>query len=164
MINDNFDIIALNGLTGECLTTDDLPELPDADDCTQRLKENPMELGLVSEEIESIRLGVLGSSLRPYQPSRTDIGGIMTVDPILILPCSTPEFERGLWAAVMEAPGCDWDETEKEYLRRNEGIRESLADWAEFMKFSHAWTKTNAEFIRLYATKTLTFGVKENDP
>lgn len=51
----NFDIIAFNGLTGECLTTEDLPEIPDADDSTQRLKENPQELGLLPEEIESIR-------------------------------------------------------------------------------------------------------------
>jgi hypothetical protein len=31
MTNDNFEILALNGLTGECLTTDNLPEIPDLD-------------------------------------------------------------------------------------------------------------------------------------
>lgn len=29
MTNDNFEIIAFNGLTGECLTSGDLPEIPD---------------------------------------------------------------------------------------------------------------------------------------
>ena len=37
-MNDNFEIIALNGLTGECLTTDELPELPDAEDLTPDLE------------------------------------------------------------------------------------------------------------------------------
>jgi hypothetical protein len=98
--DDDFEIIAFNGLTGECLTTDD-------------------------------------------------------VDPILILPTSTPDFERGIWEAVLEAPGRDWDETEKEYLRRNDGIRKTLADWAEFMKFSHCWTNANVEFIKPYLTEQI---------
>jgi hypothetical protein len=91
MTNDDFDIIAFNGVTGECLTTDD-------------------------------------------------------VDPILILPCATPEFERGIWAAVIDSKR-DWDDTEKEYLRRNDGIRESLADWARFMG-GGTWTEANLDFIR----------------
>lgn len=72
------------------------------------------------------------------------------VDPILYLPCSTPEFERGIWEAVLEAPGRDWDETEREYLRRNDGIRKSVADWARFMDFDHCWTNANVKFIRPY--------------
>lgn len=43
----DFDIIALNGITGECLTT--------ADDWTQRLKENPPEPELTPEQMEAIR-------------------------------------------------------------------------------------------------------------
>lgn len=70
--------------------------------------------------------------------------------PILYLPCSTPDFERGIWEAVLESPGRDWDETEKEYLRRNEGIRESLADWARFMNCAHCWSDANLEFLRPY--------------
>jgi hypothetical protein len=43
---DDFDIIALNGITGECLTT--------ADDSTQRLKENPPDpLDEVRQEHEA---------------------------------------------------------------------------------------------------------------
>jgi hypothetical protein len=99
-MTDNFDIIALNGLTGDCLTTDD-------------------------------------------------------VLPILYLPCAMPEIERGIWEAVTEPPGRDWDETEKEYLCRNDGIRKSLADWAEFMNFSHCWTNANVEFIRHYLKEQL---------
>lgn len=72
----------------------------------------------------------------------------MTVDPILYLPCSTPEFERGIWEAVLEAPGRDWDETEREYLRRNEGIRTQLADWAKFMNNAYCWTETNLEYLK----------------
>lgn len=70
--------------------------------------------------------------------------------PILYLPTSTPEFERGIWEAVMFAPGRDWEDVEKEYLRRNDGIRESLADWARFMNGSHCWTDANLEFLRPY--------------
>lgn len=69
------------------------------------------------------------------------------VDPILYLPCSTPEFERGIWEAVTEGPGRDWTDTEREYLRRNDGIRESLADWAEFMSCTHCWTGANLKFL-----------------
>lgn len=70
--------------------------------------------------------------------------------PLLILPCSTPEFERGIWEAVTEAPGRNWDDTEKEYLRRNDGIRESLADWARFMNCAHCWSDANLKFITPY--------------
>jgi hypothetical protein len=45
-MTDDFDIIALNGITGECLTT--------ADDSTQRLKENPPDpLDEVRQEHEA---------------------------------------------------------------------------------------------------------------
>lgn len=37
-MNDDFDIIALNGITGECITT------TDQDDWCQRFKENPADL------------------------------------------------------------------------------------------------------------------------
>lgn len=68
--------------------------------------------------------------------------------PILYLPCATPSFERGIWEAVTFAPGRDWDDTEKEYLRRNDGIRESLADWARFMNCAHCWSDANLAFLR----------------
>jgi hypothetical protein len=51
-MNDDFEIIALNGLTGECLTAQDEAT---QDDWCQRLKEDPQEPGLLPEEIESIR-------------------------------------------------------------------------------------------------------------
>lgn len=47
----NFEILALNGVTGECLTTDDV----DPEDGTQRLKENPPEPELSPEQMEAIR-------------------------------------------------------------------------------------------------------------
>jgi hypothetical protein len=92
-LDDNFDIIAFNGVTGDCLTTDD-------------------------------------------------------VLPILILPCSTPDFEAGIWSAVIDNER-DWTDVEREYLRRNEGIRESLADWARFMGGGR-WTDANLEFLSPY--------------
>jgi hypothetical protein len=81
------------------------------------------------------------------------------VDSILYLPCSTPEFEARLWEAVIDQPR-DWDETEKEYLRRNQGIRESIIDWCRFMNQSSC-TDANLEFLRPYwnveaTTKSLT--------
>jgi hypothetical protein len=95
-VNDDFEILALNGVTGECLTTAD-------------------------------------------------------VDPILYLPCSTSEVERHIWEAVLESPGRDWTDTEKEYLRRNDGICKSLADWARFMNCTDAyWRQANLEFIKPY--------------
>ncbi len=97
-MNDDFEVLALNGVTGVCLTTDD-------------------------------------------------------VDPILILPTSTPDFEAGIWGAVIDSKR-DWDDTEKEYLRRNDGIRESLADWARFMGGGH-WTEANLEFIKPYLTEQI---------
>jgi hypothetical protein len=51
--SDNFDIIALNGITGDCLTTED--EEATQDDWTQRLKEDPQEPELSPEQIEAIR-------------------------------------------------------------------------------------------------------------
>lgn len=92
-MSQDFDIIAFNGVTGECLTTDD-------------------------------------------------------VLPILILPTSTPDFEAGIWGAVIDKEH-DWTDTEKEYLRRNDGIRESLMDWAKFME-GGTWTDANLEFISPY--------------
>lgn len=74
----------------------------------------------------------------------------MIVDPILYLPCSTPEFERRLWEAVLESPARDWDETEREYLRRNDGIRESIMDWAIYNYADGAWTEGNLSFLRPY--------------
>ncbi|MBD2014327.1 hypothetical protein H6F96_10120 [Microcoleus sp. FACHB-53] len=68
--------------------------------------------------------------------------------PILYLPTSTPEFERGIWGAVIDQQR-DWDETEQEYLRRNDGIRDSLADWANFMQ-GGLWTDANLKFITPY--------------
>lgn len=72
----------------------------------------------------------------------------MTVEPILILPCSTPDFEAGIWGAVIDNER-DWTDVEREYLKRNEGIRESLMDWARFMGGGH-WTEANLEFLRPY--------------
>lgn len=46
-MTEDFEIIALNGLTGKCITAQD--------DWCQRLKEDPQEPGLLPEEIESIR-------------------------------------------------------------------------------------------------------------
>jgi hypothetical protein len=69
--------------------------------------------------------------------------------PILYLPTSTPEFERGIWEAVLEAPGRDWDETECEYLRRNDGIRNTLIEEAVIGSVGY-WTKPNLTFLRHY--------------
>jgi hypothetical protein len=50
MANNNFDIIAFNGVTGECSTTSDV----DLDNWTQRLKENPFDsLEDIRQEHES---------------------------------------------------------------------------------------------------------------
>ena len=70
------------------------------------------------------------------------------VDPILILPCATPDFEAGIWSAVIDSKR-DWDDTEKEYLRRNQGIRESIIQWCEFMKGGSS-TEANLEFLTPY--------------
>lgn len=70
------------------------------------------------------------------------------VDPILILPCSTPDFEAGIWGAVIDNKR-DWNDTEKEYLRRNQGIRKSLIDWCTFMNNGNA-TDANLEFLASY--------------
>ncbi len=92
--DDDFDIIAFNGITGDCLTTDD-------------------------------------------------------VLPVLVLPCSTPDFEKNLWSAVIDKER-DWDDTEKEYLRRNDGIRESIMEWAIFNYSDGCWTEANLAFLRPY--------------
>ncbi len=47
-----FDIIALNGITGDCLTTEDEAT---QDDWAQRLKETPSEPELLPEQMEAIR-------------------------------------------------------------------------------------------------------------
>lgn len=73
----------------------------------------------------------------------------MTVEPILILPCSTPDFEAGIWGAVIDTKR-DWDDTEKEYLRRNQGIRESIIDWCAFMNNGNV-TDANLEFLGQYS-------------
>jgi hypothetical protein len=52
VMTNEFDIIALNGITGDCLTTEDEAT---QDDWCQRLKENPPEPELPPEEIEAIR-------------------------------------------------------------------------------------------------------------
>jgi hypothetical protein len=74
---------------------------------------------------------------------------ISTPDFILILPCSTPDFEAGIWSAVIDSER-DWTDTEREYLRRNDGIRESIMQWAEFNYSDGCWTETNLEFLRPY--------------
>lgn len=71
------------------------------------------------------------------------------VTPVLILPCSTPDFEATLWGAVIETKR-NWDNTEKEYLRRNQGIRESIMQWAEYNFPDGCWTEANLEFLRPY--------------
>lgn len=71
--------------------------------------------------------------------------------PINCLPCSTPEFEWGLWGAMVEAPGRDWDETEREYLRRNQGIREAIVDWVVTSDIEGACTQSNRQFLQPYA-------------
>jgi hypothetical protein len=92
--DEDFEIIAFNGITGECLTTDD-------------------------------------------------------VDSILILPTSTPDFEANIWSAVIDSER-DWNDTEREYLRRNVSIRESIMQWAEFNYSDGCWTEANLEFLRPY--------------
>lgn len=47
---------------------------------------------------------------------------------ILILPLPIPQFEADIWQCVLEKPR-PWTDTEREYLRRNPGFAESLADW-----------------------------------
>ncbi len=93
-MSQDLEIIALNRLTGECLTTAD-------------------------------------------------------VEPILILKCSTRDFEAGIWGAVIDNKR-DWDDIEKEYLRRNQGIRESISDWCTFMKNENV-TDANLEFLGQYS-------------
>lgn len=73
----------------------------------------------------------------------------MTVEPILILPCSTPDFEADIWGAVIDNKR-DWDDIEKEYLRRNQGIRESIIDWCTFMNNGNV-TDANLEFLGQYS-------------
>jgi hypothetical protein len=51
-MTNEFDIIALNGITGNCLTSEDEAT---QDDWCQRLKEDPQEPELLPEEIEAIR-------------------------------------------------------------------------------------------------------------
>lgn len=48
-MNDYFDIIALNGISGECMTT------ADQDEWYQRTRENPPEPELTHEQFEAIR-------------------------------------------------------------------------------------------------------------
>ena len=74
---------------------------------------------------------------------------ISTPDFILILLCSTPDFEAGIWSAVIDNER-DWTDTEKEYLRRNDGIRESIMQWAEYNYSDGCWTEANLEFLRPY--------------
>lgn len=69
--------------------------------------------------------------------------------PILLLPCSTPDFEAGIWGAVIDAER-DWDDVEREYLKRNEAIRESLMDWAIYNYSDGTWSDANLEFLRPY--------------
>lgn len=71
------------------------------------------------------------------------------VEPILILPCSTPDFEADIWSAVIDSER-DWNGTEKEYLRRNDGIRESIMDWAIFNYSDGCWTEGNLAFLAPY--------------
>jgi hypothetical protein len=71
-----------------------------------------------------------------------------TSEKILILPCSTPDFEANIWSAVIDKER-DWTDTEKEYLRRNQGLRESIIQWYSFMNGSD-WTQANLEFLRPY--------------
>lgn len=77
---------------------------------------------------------------------------MMTHDPLslLILPCSTPDFEANIWGAVIDNER-DWDDTEKEYLRRNQGLRESIMQWYSFMNGGGSWTQANLEFLRPYS-------------
>jgi hypothetical protein len=93
-MNDDFEVLALSGVTGVCLTTDN-------------------------------------------------------VELILILPCSTPDFEAGIWSAVIDNER-DWNEVEKEYMRRNLGIRESVMQWAEYNYSDGCWSEANLEFLRPY--------------
>ena len=73
----------------------------------------------------------------------------MTVEPILILPWSTPNFEAGIWSAVIDKER-DWTDTNKEYKRRNDGIRESIMLWAEYSYSDGTWTEANLELLRPY--------------
>jgi hypothetical protein len=54
-MNDNFEIVALNGITGDCLTTADGEAEATQDDWCQRLKENPALPELSPEQMEAIR-------------------------------------------------------------------------------------------------------------
>lgn len=65
------------------------------------------------------------------------------------LKCSTPDFEAGIWSAVIDQER-DWDDIEKEYLRRNQGIRESIRDWCTFMNNGNV-TDANLEFLDQYS-------------
>ncbi len=71
------------------------------------------------------------------------------IELILILKCSTPDFEADIWGAVIDNKR-DWDDIEKEYLRRNQGIRESIIDWCAFMENGNV-TAANLEFLGQYS-------------
>jgi hypothetical protein len=71
------------------------------------------------------------------------------VEPILILPCSTPDFEAGIWSAVIDTER-DWTDTEREYLKRNDGIRESVMQWAIYNYSDGCWTEANIAFLSPY--------------
>jgi hypothetical protein len=68
---------------------------------------------------------------------------------LILLPYTTPEFEARLWEAVMDQPR-DWDETEKKYLAANQGIRESIMQWAIYNFSDGQWSERNLEFLRPY--------------
>jgi sulfur relay (sulfurtransferase) DsrC/TusE family protein len=68
---------------------------------------------------------------------------------LILLPYTTPEFEANLWSAVIDQPR-DWEETEKKYLAANQGIRESIMQWAIYNFSDGHWTEANLDFLRPY--------------
>lgn len=67
---------------------------------------------------------------------------------ILTLPCSVPDFEAGIWSVILEQQR-DWGDTELEYLRRNQGIREQLWDYLNCVQDART-TQTNYGFLEAF--------------
>lgn len=82
-----------------------------------------------------------GDSAKAPQP----ITGSRSETPNALTGSTTPEIEQGIWSAVTDKR--DWDETEKEYLQRNESIRNTLIQWA-VLSSKDMWTEANLEFLR----------------
>lgn len=86
---------------------------------------------------------------------QTDPNGNTTVE----LPYSTLDFKAGIWGAILEQQR-DWGDTELEYLRRNQGLREQLWDYINNVE-GVSTTEVNYSFLEGFIYKNP--GVKPSD-